>query len=371
MVSRVVLAIVLGAVAVSAQPPVRRATNIAALLTYPGFYHQRPILLVGKVSLLDDGRATVAGEGGSLTVVATQGAPEGVDEIRGELWDLGRMKVDDPRLGTVDIRRVFHIDPEGVWPKPGEVLALFASAVAPAAQPTAPTIRSIVLFPARYLDQKVTVVGQFEGRNLAGDLPDAPGRSRDDFVLRAADASIWVTNIRPKGKGFDLALDRRIDTGRWLQVTGTVQQGRGLQWLDAEAGTLELGKPPAESPPAETTIVLPPGPPPEVVFSAPTEDETDVSPTTTVRVQFSRDIDPATLKNRVRAQYVAAAGAPANAADQPIALTTNYIPANRELVITFARPLERFRTVKIDFAEGVLGTDKQPVKPWVLTFQTG
>ena len=28
-------------------------------------------------------------------------------------------------------------------------------------------------------------------------------------------------------------LDARIDTGRWLEVSGTVQQGRGLQWIEA------------------------------------------------------------------------------------------------------------------------------------------
>ena len=30
--------------------------------------------------------------------------------------------------------------------------------------------------PPRYLDQKVTITGQFSGRNLLGDLPDAPAK---------------------------------------------------------------------------------------------------------------------------------------------------------------------------------------------------
>ena len=62
-----------------------------------------------------------------------------------------------------------------------------------------PSVRAIVLFPSRYLDQKVTVTGQFGARNLVGDLPDAPGKSRYDFVLRSADAAVWVTNLRPRG----------------------------------------------------------------------------------------------------------------------------------------------------------------------------
>ena len=69
------------------------------------------------------------------------------------------------------------------------------------APPLAPSIRNIVLYPSRYLEQQVTVTGQFGGRNLLGDLPDAPARSRYDFVMRSADAAIWVTNLRPQRQG--------------------------------------------------------------------------------------------------------------------------------------------------------------------------
>jgi hypothetical protein len=374
---RVLLLIVLGAAvagaaaSVWAQPPSRHATNIPALLAYPGFFHLRPVLIVGKVETGATGDLKVSDEGGSIALIAKNGAPDGVNEVRGELWDLGRFKADDPRLNGIDIKRVFHVDPEASWPRPGEALAFFATTVAPASAPTAPSIRAIVLNPARYLDQKVTIVGQYEGRNLAGDLPDAPGRSKYVFVLRAADAAIWVSGIQPKGKGFDLSLDRRIDTGRWLQVTGTLQQGRGLQWLVAEAGTLEPGTAPSEAPPIEAPITVAPAPPPEVIFSAPTADETDVPPATKLRIQFSRDIDAATLRNRVRAHYVdAAPGGPAAAAAQ-IELTTDYVGANRELVVAFKAPLARLRRVQVEILDGVLGTDKQPLKPWSVTFETG
>ena len=140
------------------------------------------------------------------------------------------------------------MEPDAPWPRPGEVTAIVATAVSPAATPSAPSIRAIVLNPGRYLDQKVSITGQFSGRNLLGELPDAPGKSRYDFVLRSADAALWVINMRPRmkdasGKDLELGLDARIDTGRWLTVRGTIQQGRGLQWLDAEAGSLALAKP--------------------------------------------------------------------------------------------------------------------------------
>ena len=55
----------------------------------------------------------------------------------------------------------------------------------------------------------------------------------------------------------------------------------------------------------------------------------------------------------------------------PVEFTTQYNAANRVLEIRFNKPLDRFRTVKLDLAEGILGTDQQPLKPWTLTFALG
>src|SRR3954452_8078482 len=296
------------AATVSAQSATRRATNLTTLLAYPGFFHARPIVIVGKVGVEKD-QLRLADDNASIHLIFKGTAPDGLDEVRGEFWDLGRMKADDIRLSTYDLRATFKIDPEAPWPRPGEVTAIVATAVAPAVTPTQPSIRAIMLNPSRFLDQKVAITGQFSGRNLLGEMPDAPGKSRYDFVLRSTDAAIWVTNMRPKlkdtnGKEFELGLDARIDTGRWLTLRGTVQQARGLVLLDADAGSLALAKPPAETHTDEEPLRVPAGPPPEVVFSAPTQDETDVLMTTTVRIQFSRDLDQTTLKGRIRPHYL-------------------------------------------------------------------
>jgi len=366
--------------AVLAQPVTRRASNLAALLAYPGFYHGRPIVVVGKVALAQDG-IKVSDDFASIRLVFKGNAPDGVDEIRGEFWDIGRMKPDEPKLSGYDLRSTFHFDPDGAWPRPGEVTAIVATAVTAAAAPTpatTPPIRAVVLNPSRYLEQKVTITGQYSGRNLMGDLPDAPNKSRYDFVLRSADAAIWVSNMRPKirdanGKEFELALDSRIDSSRWLQVRGTIQQGRGLLWLDAEAGSLALAKPPTEPVATEEeTVRVPAAPPPSVVFSAPTEDETDVSLTTNVRIQFSRDLDTTTLRGHIRARYLEAQSVERGEPTTPRAdFTFQYNGANRVLELKFTKPLERFRTLKVDLLEGILGTDGQPLKPWTLTFAFG
>jgi hypothetical protein len=237
-----------------------------------------------------------------------------------------------------------------------------------------------VLDASRYLDQKVTLTGQYYGRNLGGDLPDSPGQSRFDFVLRVADASLWVTNLRPRGKDskgrdFDLGLDARLDTGKWLRVSGTVRQGRGLLWIEGEANTLAMSEPPsqpAEEATSEPPIRVPAAPPAEVVFSAPTADEIDVSLATNIRIQFSRDVDPGTFKGRIRVGYAPSPDGSQPAETLPVdKFKTAYRAANRVLELSFTEPFTQFRTVKVELLEGILGIDKQEVKPWTLTFLLG
>jgi len=371
----VALAVLLLAPTLPAQQQVRRATNIAALKIHAAFYQLRPIIVVGKVTANNNGDIMLADEGGSMMRLLYKGSwPDTLAEVRGEFWDVGRMHSDDPRLSGYDLQRTFHLEADAAWPRAGQVMAIAANTIAETSPPSVPSIRGIVLNPARYLDQKVTVVGQFGGRNLLGDLPEAPGRSRYDFVVRSADAAIWVTNLRPRGKDFELSLDARIDTGRWVEVSGTLQQGHGLQWLDGTAGTIKLTKPvPAETTTnQESSIRVPAAPPPEVIFSTPTQDETDVQLTTLVRIQFSRDINAGTLKGHVRVRYDDEETKLRGEPDTPaIEFTAQYLPANRVLEIKIQAPLDRFRAVHVELLDGILGTDQQKLAPWKLDFQTG
>jgi len=367
----ILTALALAAV-VLAQPATRRPTNIAALKQYPSFFHNRPILIVGTVATTDKG-IRVSDDDGSFNVLFKGSAPDGLDEIRGVFWDIGRMKPDEPQLASYDLLKTFGFDPNGPWPRPGDVTAIIATGITQAVLPAAPSIRSIVLFPSRFADQKVTITGQFGGRNLFGDLADAPGKSRYDFVLRSSDSAVWISGAQPKGKGFNFSLDSRLDSGRWLEVTGTVKTGRGLEWIDVAPDGIQLGKPPTESAPAETEQVkVEPAPRPEVVFSTPTQDETDVSMTSNIRIQFSRDIDQSTLKGHLKAHYLESQTAEKGEPVTPtIDFTTQYTAATRVLEIKFTKPLERFRTVNIDLTDEIVGTDKQALQPWTLSFDTG
>jgi hypothetical protein len=151
----------------------------------------------------------------------------------------------------------------------------------------------------------VSVTGQFGGRNLFGDVPVAPAKDKYDFVLRNTEGAVWVTGLRPKGKGFDLNVDARVDTSHWLQVSGLVKRDRGLVLLEAK--TIAPAQPPA------TRVVIaepPPAPkePGEIVFSSPVDgEERTVSGSAPIRVQFSRGIDPPTLNGHFRLTYIGGA----------------------------------------------------------------
>ncbi|MEO7156950.1 MAG: hypothetical protein ABI039_05275, partial [Vicinamibacterales bacterium] len=281
-----------------AQPQPRRATTITALRAYPGFYHQQTVLVVGEVKGLDE-RATVGNEEGAVKLVAREVPREGQIEVRGQFLDIGRMSSDDPRLIPFSLVERIRTAYQDRWPKPGEelILILGGSSPAPATgNATTPPLRSVAMEPSRYDGQQVTITGQFRGRNLFGDLPEAPVNSRYQFVLRSGDAAVWVMGVQPKGKTFNFDPTKRIDSGRWVKVQGTVRTAKGLTWL--EGTSIELAPAPEET--IEVTIDLPPPPPVEILFTAPTQGEADVKVTERIRMQLSRDLNPDTLKDRIR-----------------------------------------------------------------------
>lgn len=343
----------------------RRIATVTALTTFPLFYHSQAVRVRATVTeengvpRLDHGASRVwlaAPTGGPLPEAKTAA------EVTGTFVDVGRLEPNDNRNG-VDFAGLSQRLVNRAWPAPGELLVLLVDGVTEAAPLAAPSVRNVALDPDRYFDQEVTVVGRFRGRNLYGDLPDAPGRSRWDFVIQSADAAIWVTGRRPKGDGFDLNIDNRVDTGRWLEVSGVVRADRGL--VRIEALGIRPAQPPAQTAQPEALVRVPVTvPPPEVIFSTPTEGETDVEPASHVRVQFSRDLKADTVKGQITVSYVGVA--------QPApAFTTTYDGGRRMLELRFAAPLEPFRTVQVTLGNGITGSDGQPLKPYTLTFSVG
>jgi len=376
--NRLALAVVvagLGLASLFAQPATRVATTADLLLAYPVFFHGKQIVIraaleaTGSLTRVTTAQAVdTAGKKPASIFVFWKERPSRSDgEIRGEFWDLGRLREDDGRLTGLDFKPMLEATTGGRWPGREEVYVIIGAALIDAPVPLSASLRAIALAPDKYVDRGVTVNGRFRGRNLYGDLPAALNRSRYDFVVQSADGAVWVSNLRPKGRNFELDPSARADTGRWVEVTGTVKKEGNAVWIEGES--LQLATAPSETPVdiAPTPVVR--EAPPQVIFSAPIADEMDVSATVTVRVQFSRDMDPRSFRDHVRVTYPT----PPQGAPAPTAPITNvtYREGTRALEIKFGKPLERFLPVKIELLDGITAVDGQALPPWTLTFTTG
>ena len=339
-----------------------------ALVAAPVFYHGKQIVV----------RRDVEPAGALMKLAGTPkpifvfwrdspSAPRN-SEVRGEFWDLGRLERTDSRFAGVNFQAILDAATNGQWPARDQVFLILGATTAQSALPVEPTIRALALAPDQYVGKGITVTGRFRGANLFADLPQSAGTTgRWDFVLQSADSAVWVSGVRPRGRGFDLDVNARVDTGRWLKVAGTVRRSGPLAWIEATSVAEATA-------PDDTTVEIaipPPAPPPapEVVFSAPMSGDTDVDRSAPIRIQFSRDMDGRTFRDRIRISYVGPA--PGGAETAP-AFTARYIDGNRALEIKPAAPLDRYRTVKIELLEGILSNvDNQPLAPVTLTFVTG
>jgi hypothetical protein len=341
----------------------RRATTPAALLAFPGFFQAQPVVVRGTLTTRDQAVLLSPTADRSIPVIFNgPSPPDGPVELRGNFWDLGRLQREDPRILTLGLDRLVKNNGDESWPRPGDVVALVVTdAMSVTPTDAQPNLRLIALDPSKYVGQRVKITGQFRGRNLYGEVPQTPGISKWDFVLHAADAGIWVTGVRPRGKDFNLDINKRVDAGRWLEATGVVREGHGLVWIEAQQ--LVSATPDVETRNAETLPAQLMGPPPEVIFSDPEPDETGVPLKTVVRLQFSRDMNPETFKGHVFWHYAGAASA------VPMSTGVTYDGSKRSLEIRLTTDASsKFEEVFIQLDEGIAATDGAKLAPWKMSF---
>jgi hypothetical protein len=345
---------------------VRRAASPAALLAFPGFFQAQPVVVRGTLATRDQAVLVSATAERAIPLIFNgPSPPDGPVELRGNFWDVGRLQREDPRIQTLGLNRLLKNNGESDWPRPGEIVALVVSDGMSVKPPEgAPSLRLIALDPSTYVGQRVKIVGQFRGRNLYGELPQAPGISQWDFVVHAADAAVWITGLRPRGKDFNLDINKRVDTGRWLEVTGVVREGRGLVWIEGQQ--LSTATPDVETRNSETPPAQLMGPPPEVIFSDPEDGETGVPLKTVVRLQFSRDMNPDTFKGRVHWRYLGAAAA------APSGAGVGYDGSKRSLEIKVnADDSSKYQEVVIELDGDIAATDGAKLAPWKMSFMFG
>ncbi|MEX2272968.1 MAG: Ig-like domain-containing protein [Vicinamibacterales bacterium] len=353
--------------AASMQAPVRHVTTAHALSQYGHFFHGAQISFLGTVTEAGGLPVVSIGETQHAAVTWQQPqAPDGQVVLRGTFLDLGRLEANDPRLNNIDTQRILDTLNEGRWPGRDRVFLLTGASYEKYEPAVQPNLRAIALDPARYVSKQVTISGRFRGKNLLGDQPVSPGKSPHEYVMRVADASVWVSGLRPRGRGFTLDPDSRRDTREWVRVTGIVRHAPPLVWIEGK--TIDLAKPETETA-RDVPAPLPPGPPPEIVFSAPLDGETDVPTSTVLRVQFSRDIDPASLEDQVAVAY--GLRPDGSSPGRAPGAETKYLPANRAVEIRFTEPLAPFTTVMVAFGNAIKATDGVAMKPARIAFVTG
>lgn len=361
------LLIALAVAALSGQAQSRLATTRALLMQHPLFFHTRTIALTDAPQLANGVWRLPVAPGKTLAVVFRTAPPsDKAVEIRGTFVDVGRFAPDDSRITAYSLQPIVQaiVGPGGAWPLRETVFAIVNATAGPAEDNSVAAMRTIAMFPQKFDGTLVTLRGRFRGRNLLGDLPTWPRQSESDFVLQAGDGAVWVTGVKPKGKGFDLDTTARRDVGRWLEVTGTMSVADGLPMLKARS--IAATSPEEEPSLAEDRPVAPPQPPPAINFSAPTDGETDIPTKTAVRVQFSRDMKAESFNGHVRVTCTVNG----EKAETP-AFTTTYRPGTLSIEIRFSDPLPRFATVVVELQEGITTPDGAALAPGKITFSTG
>lgn len=351
------------------QAPQRRVTTSQALASTSHFFHGSVVRFLGTVQDTTGFSVVPLGERQRMVVLwAEQQRPAGEVLLRGTFLDLGRLEPGDSRLSAVDMQRLLDTLHEGRWPGRNALFLLVDARAEEYEPPTQPDVRAIALNPAQYAGREVTLSGRFRGRNLFGDQPSSPGKSPNEYVLQVADASIWVSGLRPRGRGFTLDPDSRRDTREWVRVTGTVRHEPPMAWIEGKA--IDITNPQDEATtPEPVSVTVPLGPAPEIVFSAPLDGETDVATDIVLRVQFSRDIDPESLRGQVAVAYgVNPDGSTPGTAP---AASTSYRAGNRSIEVRFASPLAPYSTVIVAFGNGITATDGVAMKPSRISFTTG
>ncbi len=204
----------------------------------------------------------------------------------------------------------------------------------------------------------VTVRGQFRGGNLFGDLPSASRQRSSDWVLKDDVFAVWVTGKKAKGPGWNLDTGLKRDTGKWLQVTGRVLVNGPV--VTIQATDVVLSKPPSADAPAAAQAQAPPPPPPRpkkppvVVFSLPLDGERDVPPDAVFKVQFSKDMDEQSFKDRVVFRY---AGRPQPGDNALDAKRITYDLGLRTLQVDPGDMLRPGRVVELLLLPGIVDLD--------------
>ena len=222
-------------------------------------------------------------------------------------------------------------------------------------------LRELVKEPEKYTDREIAVLGKFRGNNLYGDLSIRDKRTPRDFVIKTANAAIWVTGRRPRGKGFKLDAKKRRDTGKWLMVIGTTWKYEPTGTYYLRAAKVEIAEKPDDKDLTPAKVVhekkLKLGPPPEVTFSLPLAGERDIPLDSVFHVQFSNDMKRESFNRNVDLLYFDDDGI-----GNPFPeLEVSYDDNNRTLTVLPNKRLEPGKDIRLILYDAIEDEDGQKI----------
>jgi Bacterial Ig-like domain len=333
--------------------------SITDLANNPESYQSRAIRTRGRLDLGMGGLRSFALRDPFGTAVGV--LP--VDEIRSR-WEQDALSMTGQDVEVTGTVRLASGDGTEIGGAPGAVRAyiVFWSYQGPPEKPSGDALKnasavslgSLVGNPGSRDNQLVRVVGKFRGRNLYGDLPSRSQRRGGDWVIKDDAFAVWVSGKKPKGKGFDLDASLKRDTGKWIEVIGKPTTQGGVTYIQAVQISLSR-------PPTPTADALPPPPPPErpkvppvIVFAMPVDGEGEVPTDSRFIVQFNKDMDETSFKDRVVLRYAG----PVLPGDQPLTnVKVTYDRGRRALIVDPGMVLAGGRQLELVLLPGIVDTE--------------
>lgn len=215
------------------------------------------------------------------------------------------------------------------------------------------TLAALLNTSAASLGETVSVIGKFRGRNLFGDLP-RQAKQPGDWVIKDDRYALWVTGRPQTDAGFTLDPGAPADTATWLEVVGTpiVRYGR----VTLHARSVAVVPPPPGARALPPRKVLGRDTPPAVVFALPLEAD-PVAPDSRFIIQFSKDMEEESFRERIRLRYAAGPG------EGEFRVTARYDQEHRSLVVDPGVLLRVGAQVEIALLPGIIDADGMPLEP--------
>ncbi len=214
------------------------------------------------------------------------------------------------------------------------------------------TLPALLQNMGEYDGEVVRVVGRFRGRNLFGDLPARSQKSPHDWVIKSERAAVWVTGHKPGGDGWGLNVEA-AGSMEWLEVVGRPRVRNGVAYLQAAKVALVPAPRGVRVVPPRRLLSSTPTDPPSVVFCLPLEGE-NVGPASRIVVQFDRNMDEESFKERVRVREEGGAA---------IGVRLLYDESRRSLVVTPVRSPAAGRRLLLELLPGIVDVDGVPLAP--------